>query len=63
MAFSTEILNLKFWQTSKFWEYQICQQTVHKITKFYSHFQVKSKRLSTSNEFNMQLVQRSQKNS
>ena len=27
-----------------FWEYQICQQTVHKIAKFHLHFQLKSKR-------------------
>ena len=25
-----------------FWEYQIFQQTVHKIAKFHSHFQLKS---------------------
>ena len=34
-----------------FWGYQICQQTVHKITKFHSHFQLKSKREGTSNGF------------
>ena len=28
----------------RFWGYQICQQTVHKIDKFHSHFQLKSKR-------------------
>ena len=31
--------------------YQICQQTVHRITKFRSHFQLKSKSEDINNEF------------
>ena len=38
MNFKLEILT-----NFEFWGYQICQQTVHEITKFYSHFQLKSK--------------------
>ena len=34
-----------------FWGYQICQQTVQKINKFHSHFQLKSKRKERNNEF------------
>ena len=33
------------------WRYQICQQTVHKINKFHSHFQLKSKQEGRNNEF------------
>ena len=36
-------------------EYQICQQTVHKITKFHSHFQLKSKRDYRNNEFQREI--------
>ena len=32
-------------------EYQICQQTVHKINKFHWHFQLESKRGGRNNEF------------
>ena len=47
-----------------FWGYQICQQTVHKIAKFHSHFQLKSKRelklkLHAAN-FSKKLIQKSQ---
>ena len=36
--FKTEIL-----ANFEFWGYQICQHTVHKITKFHYYFQLKSK--------------------
>ena len=33
-----QYLNMKFCPTSNFWGYQICQQTAHQISTFYSHF-------------------------
>ena len=43
MGFLTRISSEKFWATLYFWGHQICQQTVHKVTKFHSYFQLKSK--------------------
>ena len=43
--------NIPFRPTLNLEEYQICQQTVHKIAKFYSHFQLKSKREGRNNQF------------
>ena len=40
--FGHELQSRNFGQFN-FWEYQTCQQTVHKIVKFHSHFQLKSK--------------------
>ena len=45
MNFKLEILG-----NFEFSGYQICQQTVHKITKFHSHFQLKSKREGRNND-------------
>ena len=35
----------------EFWGYQICQQNVHKITEFHSHFQLKSQWEGRIHEF------------
>ena len=43
MNFKLEIL-----ANFEFFGYQICQQTVHNITKFHSHFQLKSKQEGTN---------------
>ena len=60
MNFKREIL-----ANFEFWGYQICQQTVNEITKFHSHFQLKSKQEPKVKitSFSGQLVQISQKDS
>ena len=46
MNFKLEIL-----ANVEFWVYKIRQQTAHKITKFHSHFRLKSKREGKNREF------------
>ena len=52
MNFNLEILvNFDFFFFGGGGGYQICQQTVHKIAKFHSHFQLKSTWEGRNNEF------------
>ena len=45
------IFNLESLANFEFWGYQICQQIVHKITEFHSHFQLKSQWEGGNNAF------------
>ena len=49
--FEHEFQHKKFWLTSKFWGYQIIQQTADKISIFCWHFQLKLKLEGKNNEF------------
>ena len=51
-----------FLPTSYFGGYRICQQIVHKITKFHPHLQLKSKRKGKTSHFSKKLIQKSQNN-
>ena len=46
----------------EFLNFQICQQTVHRITKFHSHFQLKSKWEGKTSYFYQEINSESQDN-
>ena len=46
-----EFQTRNFWPASKYWRYQVCQQTADKISTFGLHFQLKSKQKGRDNEF------------